>query len=431
MLNAIWIALVVVAVAAGAVAGTLNDVTLASAASARKAVELVIGLFGVMAFWFGLMRVLQNGGFVRTLARAMAPVTRRLFPDVPPDHPAMGMMLMNMASNLLGLGNAATPFGLKAMVELQRLNRGSAVASNAMILFLAINTSSITILPTTMIGLRESLGSPRPAVIMASTFLATVVSTLVALVVARSLSSVRWFSPAEDVAADAPAPLTDHEPSDEQPRTEAPPAQQRWAIGLGLSAAIVLGSVFVQRLVSEGDAGALLFEVAADWSLSVIIAAIGLYGLYRGVNVYETAVEGAREAFDIALRFVPYFIVLFVAIGMFQGSGAMERLVGVMTPVLSPLGVPAEVVPVALLRPLTGSGSLAMVATVMESSGTESLVGLMASTMQGSTETTFYVLALYFGVIGIRFGRHVLIACLAADAAGMFASVWVCRWLFG
>ncbi|MEQ9501068.1 MAG: spore maturation protein [Deltaproteobacteria bacterium] len=430
MLNAVWVLLIVGALVCGALAGNLQEVANASAHSAKKAVELVIGLIGVMAFWLGLMRVLQRAGLVRTLTRWGRPLLVRLFPDVPPEHPAMGMILMNMSANVLGLGNAATPFGLKAMVELDKLNTKKGVATNAMALFLAINTSHLAILPTGIIALRTSLGSHSPGAIIATTLLATACSTMTAVLFAKLLCGLPIFAADRYSATDAEAREVDLPVAPEEATPPAPPAWMRIAI-VFLATASGLSLVYaMSRLVeADGDLVSALDTAVTQWTLVVLIVAFVLYGAFRGVKVFDCVVDGAKEAFQIAVKLVPYFIALMVAIGMFRASGAIDLMVRALRPITAAVGFPPEALPMALLRPFSGKAAFAVAAETMEAHGADSMIGFVVSTMQGSTDTTFYVVALYFGVVAVRHVRHTILACLAADIVGALGAAWFCAWL--
>lgn len=462
--------MIVGALVFGALRGTLPEVALASTDGAKAAIDLVIGLVGVMAFWLGLMRVLQKGGLLRSLARALMPVTTRLFPDVPADHPAMSMMILNIVSNMLGLGNAATPFGLKAMVELNKLNREQGTATNAMALFLAINTSNIALLPTGVIALRASLGSTLPGSILLPTLLATSLSTVVAIIAAKTLQNLPWFKLRSGSAALVMAPVTvaatvsatspdvggktsaKPEPTTELADVDTSAAEQAFSeadaqtepatlltriVGWSLVVTVVTVLIYAlyqqaYRALPEGGVrgwGGALNTALTEWPLVLLIVGFVLYGLIRGVKVYDAVVEGGREAFDITLRFVPFLIVILVGIGMLRASGAIDLMVSALGPITAWIGMPAEALPMALLRPLSGSGAYGVAAEIMKTQGPDSLVGQIVSTMQGSTETTFYVLALYYGVVQIKNTRHTIIACLLADTAGILAAVWACRLL--
>ena len=452
MLNAIWIAMIVAALLFGALNGTLPAVALASTDSAKAAIDLVIGLVGVMAFWLGLMRVLQKGGLLRALARGLKPITTRLFPEIPADHPAMSMMILNIVSNMLGLGNAATPFGLKAMVELNKLNREQGTASNAMALFLAINTSNIALLPTGVIALRASLGSHVPGSILLPTLLATSLSTLVAIIAAKLLQNLPVFrikaqsiveAQLEKSATDTKKESADvdtraAEQAFDEADAETEPASLLtrivgWSLA-ALSAGILLYALYKQAHVPLAQGGVAgwghaLNTAVTEWPLVLLIVGFVLYGVIRGVKVYDAIVEGGREAFDITLKFVPFLIVILVGIGMLRASGAIDMMVAALGPLTAWFGMPAEALPMALLRPLSGSGAYGVAAEIMKTQGPDSLVGQIVSTMQGSTETTFYVLALYYGVVRIKNTRHTIVACLLADTAGIMGAVWACRLL--
>jgi spore maturation protein SpmB len=329
----------------------------------------------------------------------------RLFPDVPADHPAMGAMVMNIAANALGLGNAATPFGLKAMKELNDLNTEKGTATNAMVLFLAINTSGLAVLPTGIIGLRALKGSADAAAIFPTTLLATGISTIVGITAAITLSRLPMF------AKTAPAPA--------QPIERVPLS---WAelVPFGFVMAALVGLVMTVYTVGKA---------ASVWIMPMLIFGMLAVGVARKVKVYEVFVTGAKEGFGLAVMIIPYLVAILGAVGMLRASGGLDRLVGWVDPFTSMLGIPGEVLPLALLRPLSGSGAFGITAELLETYGPDSLVGNIASTMNGSTETTFYVLAVYFGVIGVTKIRHAVPAGLAADIAGVVASCAAVHWL--
>lgn len=423
--NTVFFALIVASVVYGAFAGTMEAVSQASIDSAKAAVTLAIGLIGVMAFWLGMMRIVRDGGFLHTVARWVRPVMTRLFPDVPPDHPAMSAMILNIAANMIGLANAATPFGIKAMMELNRLNPVPGVATNAMVLFLAINTSNVALAPLGVIGLRAAMGSSNPAGIWIPTLLATTLSTLVGIAAAKLLQRVV-------------PPVEAYEPEDTQSVVEREPevgeivlGEQRATsrggclIGVGFAATIVLAMVVT--LVRGTGEGAAAMELArgilSGWLLPVLIGVILCYGLAKRVAVYDVAIAGAREGFDVAVRIIPYLVAILVAAGMLRASGLLDAVVSLIAPVTGAIGLPAEAVPMALLRPLSGSGAYAIMAETMQAEGVDSHVGYLVSVLQGSTETTFYVLAVYFGSIGVSRIRHALAAGLIADIAGVVGSV--------
>ncbi len=416
----------------------MQELSQAAITSAGSAVELAIGLVGVMALFLGLMKIAEAGGLLTILARLLRPMMTRLFPSVPPDHPAMGAMILNFSANILGLGNAATPFGIRAMQELNKLNPHPGTATNAMALFLAINTSSITILPTGVIALRASLGSAEPAAILPTTLFATVFATTVGITSALILQ--RFFLPpavpeappgeaAGDSGHDADAALQtrdEEEPDAAEPQPMAIDVPMEgypgWVSALalvGVLSIIPLTILYGQRI--------------APWIIPGLIVGFLLFGVARGVRIYEVFVEGAKEGFQVALRIIPYLVAILVAVGMLRASGALGVFVGLVAPWTTPLGLPPEALPMALLRPLSGSGAYGIMAGIMQdpATGPDTYVGLLVSTLQGSTETTFYVLAVYFGAIQVRRVRHTLAAALSADVAGVVAAVFIVSWLFG
>jgi spore maturation protein SpmA len=414
----------------------MDAVKTAAFSGARDAVDLVIGLVGVMALFLGLMRVAQEGGLLLAVQRGLAPILRRLFPDVPTEHPAMGAMVMNLASNVLGLGNAATPFGLKAMTELQRLNRTPASASDAMVLFLAINATSVSLFPLGVIGVRASLGSASPEAVWIPTLLGTTASTGTAVLCHFLLR--RRFPPR---ASQAPVenPVPDPEPVEPSQPGEAIAAPARRApMGTGakltITATLVLLAVALALEIARRSATAPASIVARDlfgaWFLPVFMIALLLVGLAGRVRVYEVAIEGAREALDVAIRIVPFLVLILVAIAMLRASGALDALVGVIDPLTSRMGFPAEALPMALLRPLSGSGAYGVMVEIMKTHGPDSFIGILVGALNGSTETTFYVLTLYLGAAHVRDGRHALVCCLVGDVAGFAVATAACRWLF-
>lgn len=431
--------MLVASVVCGAWTNHLDDVAKASVESANAAVTLALGLVGVTCFWLGLMRVLHQAGLMRAIARVLRPVMVRLFDGVPADHPAMSMMILNMTSNILGLGNAATPFGLKAMLELERLNPHPGSASNSMVLFLAINTSGLAVLPTGMIALRASLGSHEPGAIFIPTLIATMSAAIAGVIAAKCLAPHRYFAPPVHAhtpgAADAVAPPIDTTAGEAMLQTSSHKASQGQFL-YGLLLLLVIYGVLGQALYRMAVTGAqplgwpaALRQALSSWSLVVLIVTFVLLGVMRGVKVYDALVEGGKEGFEVALRIIPYLVAILTAVGMLRASGAVDILVAFLDPATRLIGMPAEALPMALLRPLTGSGAYAIVADIMRAEGPDSLTGQIVSTMMGSTETTFYILALYLGVVGIRYARHAVLVCLIADVAGMLAAVWACRLL--
>lgn len=387
--------------------------------SATGAVELALGLVGVMALFLGLMKIAEQGGLLKILARLIRPLMIRLFPDVPADHPAMGAMILNMSANMLGLGNAATPFGIKAMQELDRLNPCKGSATDSMVLFLAINTSSITLLPTGVIALRASAGSIDPAGILPTTLFATLCSTLAAIL---AVKGYRRFFPVIPQAEETAQAEQIPEPAEIPLALDEGVAYPAW-----VSLAALIGFLLLIPLT------VLYGEVISPWILPGLMLGFLLFGVVRRVSIYESFVEGAKEGFQVALKIIPYLVAILVAVGMFRASGAMEWLVGQIGQITTLVGLPAEALPMALLRPLSGSGAYGVMASIINDPaiGPDSYVGYLVSTLQGSTETTFYVLAVYFGAVQVRRIRHALAAGLTADIVGVIAAVVAVSFLYG
>jgi len=453
VLNYIWLALVVLAVAIGGWNNRLNEVTAGAFDGAKTAVTIALGLIGVMALWLGVMRLAERAGLVQRIARGLRPIMRRLFPDVPPEHPAMGSMLMNMAANMLGLGNAATPLGLRAMRDLETLNPRPGVASNAMCTFLAINTASVQLIPATAIALLAAAGSTRPTAIVGTALLATLCAATVAITSAKILEKLPFFrfreAPAEitghpgSSAGASPSPGTPVAPgsilAEEPPPIVKPRA---WASAVLLLLGLFFVVLFV-RMVFPG-----LFSVPPDSNAeaqSVFVRSVNalsilaipfllsffpVYAATRGIKVYEEFVEGAKEGFGVILKIIPFLVTMLVAISMFKGAGGIDLLTRMLTPVLAPLHFPTDLLPLALMRPLSGSATLAILTDIIHRLGPDNIVSRMAATIYGSTETTFYVAAVYFGSVGVKQTRHAVPAGLLGDLAGVIASVIVCRAVF-
>ncbi|MDP6588831.1 MAG: nucleoside recognition domain-containing protein [Alphaproteobacteria bacterium] len=444
-MNGIFFAIVVISFAVAAVrhlpwlAGTdggavpMEVLGQAMIASAADAVTLAIGLVGVMALFLGLMKVAERGGLLVIIARLVRPMMVRLFPEVPPEHPAMGAMILNMSANALGLGNAATPFGIRAMQQLDRLNPVKGTASNAMILFLAINTSSVTLLATGVIALRAASGSDNPAGIVPTTLVATICSTATAIVVAKLC--MRWFPPATALPAqameqsDTTDEIDDGAPADSEEFEEDGQLEQ---------AAARPYPTYVSYLTLGGIAGFIPLTVfygreIAPWIIPGLMLLLLGFGVARRVRIYEVFVEGARDGFQVALRIIPYLVAILVAVGMFRASGALEWIITPIGRVTEHIGMPAEALPMAILRPLSGSGAYGILASIINDPniGPDSYTGYLVSTLQGSTETTFYVLAVYFGAVQIRRIRYALIPALSADLAGIIAAVAIVSLMYG
>ena len=426
-INIIWLFMILSATVTAAYTGTMAEVTKASFESAKGAVILAIGLIGPMALWLGLMKIAEAGGLMRSVARALKPVMVRLFPEVPPEHPAMAAMIMNMAANMLGLGNAATPMGIKAMQELERLSAEKGTATNAMCLFLAINTSSVTILPLGVITVRAAAGASVPASILVPSLIATILPTTVAIVASKLLAGpdISLVSPGPIEPSSAPEVALDAE-SDLYP-----PSRAGKFFATALGAAFLGGIVFqLSRHSGSFSWSTTAFDALSTWLIPVLIAGFLLYGYLRGVKVYEVMTDGAKDGFTTTVKIIPFMVAIFVAIGMFRASGAMEIMVKTLSPLTELIGMPAEALSMALMRPLSGSGAFGLMSEIV-TKAPDSFLSALVSTMQGSTETTFYVLAIYFGSIGIKRTRHALPAALCADAAGLLGSVLICHLWFG
>ena len=408
MLNWIWLAFFLIAFVTAAyqafVLGRpdpLRDVVGALFDSAKTGFEIAIGLTGVMSLWLGLMRVGERGGVVAGLARLFRPLFRRLFPGIPDGHPAGGAIVMNLSANVLGLDNAATPLGLKAMKELQTLNPEPDRATDEMILFMVINASSVTLLPITIFTFRAQLGAADPTDVFVPILIATYFSTLCGLLVTAAVQKIRLWD--------------------------------RVVLGwLGLLTVAVGGLVsWFVRLPAEavGPQSAL---IANTLLLGVIVSFLAV-AAWKRVPVYEAFIEGAKEGFQVAIGIVPYLVAILVAVGALRTSGALDAFLGAIKHAVGSLAMDTRWVdglPTALIKPLSGSGARGMMVETMKTLGPDSFAGRLACVIQGSTETTFYVLAVYFGSVGIRKTRHALPCALAADAAGVIASIFVCYLFF-
>ncbi|MFP3983708.1 MAG: nucleoside recognition domain-containing protein [Desulfurivibrionaceae bacterium] len=428
-INIIWLGLVVIATVTAAYTGKMEEVTKASFDSAKDAVTLAIGLIGPMALWLGIMKVAEAGGLMRLIARAVRPVMTRLFPDVPAEHPAMSAMIMNIAANALGLGNAATPMGIKAMQELDKISAEKGTATNAMCLFLAINTSCITILPLGVITVRAAAGAESPAAILIPSILATACSTLVAITAAKLMAG-REPGPPVYSPEETEADISTEEQADESTPELVRPGPWGRLFIFALIAAF--GGAIIYNILTNPDKLTLstdLIGTISNWLIPIIISSLVIFGYLRGVKIYETITDGAKEGFNTAVKIIPFMVAIFVAIGMFRASGALEIMISLLSPLTSLINMPAESLTVALMRPLSGSGSFGIMSEIV-GRDPDSFLSFLVSTMQGSTETTFYVLAVYFGAISIRRTRHALPAALCADAAGVLAAVFITNlWL--
>lgn len=452
MLNYIWLGLMVAAVLIGVWNDTLGAVSSAAFERAEYAVmKLALPLAGVMALWLGVMRLAEKAGLIQVMARVLRPVMRWLFPDVPVEHPAMGSMVMNMAANILGLNNAATPLGIRAMKDLETLNPRPGVATNAMCTFLAINTSSIQLIPATAVGVLAVAGSKNPSAIIGTAIMATICSTIAGITAVKLLEKLPGYRlppvPLSGSSRGDEAQIKDEGDKASLPAAtndELIPSPLNWFGWLALAAfAAVIGWAFLRlgfpealgRQASDELAkqNGFLRSVNAISLLSIpfLLSFFPLYAALRRIKVYEEFVEGAKEGFKTSVMIVPYLVAILVAAGMFREAGGIKMLTGLLKPVLDVIKFPTELLPMCLMRPLSGSGTLGLLSDLVKEFGPDSLLARTGGTIYGSTETTFYIIAVYFGAVNVRRTRHAVPAGLIADAVGIIASIIICRAMFG
>lgn len=396
----------------------MKEVTNSALEYAGIAVNIALGLIGIMAMWLGVMKVAEEAGLIKIIAKALKPVTKFLFPDVPADHPAMGAMIMNISANMLGLGNAATPFGIKAMEELEKINPNKGVASNTMCTFLTVNTAGLTLIPATAIAVRAAAGSSDPAIIIGTSIFGASCATITGITAAKILEKF----PLKNINI---LQLI---------KTNLKKFLIFFGILLIVSIAIATGMASVFAALFSFVTPELFKNIIQIFSILAIPMLIFLfigYGAIKGVKVYEKFVDGAKEGFDIAIRIIPYLVAMLVAIGIFRAGGAMDLLTMILKPFTDLIGMPAEALPMAIMRPLSGSGSLGIMAEIIKVHGPDSFIGILVSTFFGSTETTFYVIAVYFGAVNIKKIRHALVAGLIADTAGILGALYIVKLLFG
>jgi spore maturation protein SpmA len=451
MLNYIWLGLIVLSVIIGGYYDHLKAVADASFDMAQYAVmQIALPLVGIMGLWLGILRLAERAGLVGLLARALRPLMRRLFPGVPPEHPAMGSMLLNMAANILGLGNAATPLGLRAMQDLESLNPLPGTATNAMCMFLAINTSSVQLIPVTAIAILAANHSSNPTAIVGTALLATSCAATSAVVTAKLLSHLPMYRllPAEPPAA-KPEPK-EREPAEVDRANNSPVQEAATLVPLRWWGKLILwvfGLFFVYLFVrlafptllglplpaeaAKQNTFVHIVDAVSKLSIPLILSVFPLYAILRGVKVYEEFVEGAKEGFTVALRIIPYLVAILVAIGMFRAAGGIDLLSKALAPVMLAVHFPPDLLPMVMMRPLSGSGALGIFTELVKHLGPDSLTVRMAGTIFGSTETTFYVLAVYFGSVAVKKTRYALPAGLVADTVGVIASVIICKLVFG
>ncbi len=371
-------------------------------AMAKLSVDVMILLFGTLTLWLGFLRIAERAGLVSSLARLLSPLFTRLLPGVPAGHPALGLITMNFTANALGLDNAATPIGLKAMRELQSLNPDPVVASDAQIMFLVMNASSLTLLPVSIFMYRAQQGAPDPTLVFLPILLATTASTLTGFFAVAFAQRLKLLDP----------------------------VVLRFLLGAGL----LLGLTMALLASLSSVALAALSSVLGNAILFGLIVAFLLAGVWRRVPVYEAFVEGAREGFEVAKNLLPYLVAMLCAVGVLRASGALDFLLQLIRVSVEHIGWDqrfVDAMPTALVKPFSGSAARAMLIDTMSSHGVDSFPALLAATVQGSTETTFYVLAVYFGAVGIQRARHAVACALLADLAGVLASIAFCYWFFG
>jgi spore maturation protein SpmA len=436
MLNWIWLGMVLAAILIAGASGRMKHVADGAINGAEAAVTISLGLIGVMTVWLGIMRLAERSGFIHLLARVLRPVLRWLFPEVPADHPAMGSMVMNIAANMLGLLNAATPLGLRAMRDLEKLNPHPGTATNAMCTFLAINTGSVQLIPITAIAVLATAGSVAPYAIVGTALIATCFSSAAGIIAVKLFEKMRVFAVVPGNGAAAAKVAAPVEEVQLTPEREPLKGWQRGVlllfIGFFAWTVYKVGSTPADL---PGGAQATGFVRAIDAisksAIPFLLVFFPLYAALKGVKIYEELVEGGKEGFNVAIRIIPYLVMMLLAIFMLRESGGIALLTQAVRPALDALAFPPELLPMALMRPLSGSGSMAIFTELVKEFGPDSLIVRMAGTIYGSTETTFYVVAVYFGAVGVQRTRHAIPAGLIADLAGIIASVIVCRMMFG
>lgn len=369
--------------------------------SARTAFDISIGLTGTLCLWMGIMKIGERGGLVSAISRLLSPVFTRLFPEIPAGHPAFGHIFMNLSANMLGLDNAATPLGLKAMEEMQTLNPEKERATNAMIMFLVLNTSGLTLVPISILIYRSQMGAAQPMDVFIPILLATTIATMAAIVITSLYQRINLFN--------------------------------RAIVGLLLSLCLIVsGMVWLTTQLSQDELG-VWSTTAANMLLFGIIILFIVAGMRKRVNVYDAFIEGAKDGFSTAVRIIPYLVAILVAIGVFRACGAMDMLIDLITRAVQALGLNADWVaalPTALMKPLSGSGARGMMVDAMNTYGADSFVGRLSCLFQGATDTTFYILAVYFGSVGVRNTRHAVACGLLTDLVGVVAAIAVAYLFF-
>ena len=370
--------------------------------TAKQGFEISLGLTGVLSLWMGVMKIGEKGGVVNVLARFLSPLFTRLFPDIPKNHPVYGNIFMNIAANMLGLDNAATPLGLKAMEGMQELNAKKDTATNPMIMFLVLNTSGLTLIPVSIMTYRFQCGAAQPTDIFVPILIATFIATIAGIIITALYQHINLLN-------------------------------RTLLLTLGGAIALIaaLIGVFMQMKPEQMNA---ISSTAANVLLFTVIITFIVAGMRKRINVYDAFIEGAKEGFSTAVRIIPYLIAILVAIGVFRASGAMDWLIGGIRWCVEMTGANADWVgalPTAIMKPLSGSGARGMMVDAMNTYGADSFIGRLSCIFQGSTDTTFYILAVYFGSIGVSRTRHAVVCGLLADLAGVVAAIGVCYLFFG
>ena len=407
-LNYIWIALFVLGFLVGILKLVLGDYEALPAMMdstfemSKMAFEMCLGLTGTLTLWMGILKIGEDSGLINRLARFLSPVLTKLFPEIPKDHPALGSIFMNISANMLGLDNAATPVGLKAMQELQSINKDKDTASNSMIMFLTLNTSGLTIIPVTILVYRAQMGAAQPTDVFIPILLATFFSTIAGLVVTSLFQRINLFN-------------------------------RTLLLTLGGLCLFVAAIIWGFSRMDKEQMNMVSTTVANTLLMTVIVGFI-VAGALRRVNVYDAFIEGAKDGFTTAVRIIPYLVAILVGIGVFRAAGAMDMLVGGVKWGVEAIGCNTdfvEALPTALMKPLSGSGARGMMVDAMTQYGADSFVGRLSCIFQGSTDTTFYILAVYFGSVNIRYTRHAVTCGLLADLAGIIAAIAIAYMFFG
>ena len=406
-LNYIWIAFFLIAFIFGIISLLMGDTTIfekmvkATFESSETAFTTSLNLTGILALWLGIMKIGEQAGVVNVLARMLSPFLSKLFPDIPRNHPVMGSIFMNIASNMLGLDNAATPTGLKAMSQMQELNTKKDTSTNPMIMFLVLNTSGLTIIPTAILGYRSMYGAAQPTDVFIPILLATTIATLVGILLTAGWQRINIFQPTLLLGL----------------------------IGLMGFVGVVIWS-FGQM---DKQTMATVTSIASNLILMTIIVLFIAAGLLKKINVYNAFIEGAKEGFHTAVRIIPYLVAILVAVGVFRASGGMELMMKGIRWFVETCGLDTRFVdalPTALMKPLSGSGARGLMIEAMKTYGADSFVGRLSCIFQGSTDTTFYILAVYFGSVSIKYTRHAVACGLLADLAGVIAAIAICYIFF-